>query len=128
MKLLSFFFLAITCVPSWAEPQIIFSNKATEDTLLPDKNTIRRDKETATMWILSKYPRPQTDDWWGVFDQAYVLVQYDCKALKSAFLEAKFKKKDGSLVFSTQAGVLRWRTQQLGSTGYKHLAIACNIK
>ena len=128
MKLLSFFVLATTCFPSWAEPQIIFFNKVTEDTLLPDKTTIKRDKATATMWILSKYPRPQTDDWWGVFDQAYVLVQYDCKTLKSAFLEAKFQKKDGSLVFSTQAGVLRWRTQQLGSTGYKHLAIACNIK
>jgi hypothetical protein len=127
MKRLLLVCLIMICSASWAEWEISDIGK---DGIyyLHDKASIRRDANFSKMWTLTKYEKSQREEW-GIFDDEWALIAYDCANEMSTVLAAKFYKKDGSLVFSTDSNTRsKWNYVNTGTLNYRHFVIACGKK
>lgn len=122
MKQLLFVLLTITCSVSSAKWTVADLDHEKGEYDFVDKDTIRRDGNLAKMWVMTRWVEPQKDVW-GRFDEATMLVLYDCYNEKSQLLSLTYRLKSEP-VFTADVSP-KWSFLQPGTVGYRRLSIAC---
>ena len=92
-----------------------------------DRETIRRNGNTARVWSLSDYAIPQTESLFSPFSSTQFLHEYDCAEQRTHFLQATFfagNMARGEIVDSVNTPS-EWIYVAPGSIGEATMEVAC---